>query len=632
MCKQKGITDKLNIVTACMNFNYYLDEYNRKLYSKLGDNYKNNFFYDLLNKPGLFFLNNKNVYYIGYYLPVGPFISFNFNQGNYKEVFENYGLILPSEDFIESLIINRKSLKNIGKSLAKYLKYKIHKNIQYIFFDYIDNFRLFDENLVLNENFGESIVCSFDKKAIEINNNIGFQKIKTYTNSEYSIFHDYAKWYTKEHIKVIRNNINSVLNPLEGNTTQNTNIFQFNIKKAEKFIWFLDIAEIINTKNIAQIEIDRETMENKPNASLKVSFKKKEGDEEKCFDNLLPEFVNDEKSLYEFTFSLKKIGIRTSGDLNKLAKIIARINSKNKIKSINEKLFKPKATVIFTKNKNKVIDFFKRAYNESAVEKNIVELFKAKGIYENIKFKMNGGLVTIIDNSYKIKEEHITKLRKVILSKLITVKDSVAGQLNFNSDCHYLILIDKQEELRFYKNHINGLVDIMILDDEVDSIEDCEKSCSPLDFLHLTHKVLCAYGLLLIARTEKIEKNNTSKIKLSTEDIFADFFKRFCEVGNGFDCYADELYFSYESYFKNIYGVEPEKRKSLVNYLKSNYDYCRLRHSRNDNKWGFKGFRLKENKVEVLDNFQNQPYEDEDNDLLEHLKLINGKFNDLISK
>ena len=102
----------------------------------------------------------------------------------------------------------------------------------------------------MNENFGESIVCSFDKKAIEINNNIGFQKIKTYTNSEYSIFHDYAKWYTKEHIKVIRNNINSVLNPLEGNTTQNTNIFQFNIKKAEKFIWFLDIAEIINTKNI----------------------------------------------------------------------------------------------------------------------------------------------------------------------------------------------------------------------------------------------------------------------------------------------------------------------------------------------------------------------------------------------
>ena len=44
MCKQKGITDKLNIVTACMNFNYYLDEYNRKLYSKLGDNYKNNFY------------------------------------------------------------------------------------------------------------------------------------------------------------------------------------------------------------------------------------------------------------------------------------------------------------------------------------------------------------------------------------------------------------------------------------------------------------------------------------------------------------------------------------------------------------------------------------------------------------
>ena len=43
----------------------------------------------MLNKPGLFFLNNKNVYYIGYYLPVGPFISFNFNQGNYKEVFEN---------------------------------------------------------------------------------------------------------------------------------------------------------------------------------------------------------------------------------------------------------------------------------------------------------------------------------------------------------------------------------------------------------------------------------------------------------------------------------------------------------------------------------------------------------------
>ena len=629
MCKQKEITDKLNIVTACMNFNYYLDEYNRKLYSKLGDNYKNNFFYDLLNKPGLFFLNNKNVYYIGYYLPVGPFISFNFNQGNYKEVFENYGLILPSEDFIESLIIHRKSSKNIGKSLAKYLKYKIHKNIQYIFFDYIDNFRLFDENLVLNENFGESIVCSFDKKAIEINN-IRFQKIKIYTNSEYAIFHDYVKWCAKEYIKAIRKNINIESNSLEENSSQNINIFQFNIKKAENFILFLDIAEIINKKNIAQIEIDREKMENKPNSSLKVSFKKKEGDEEKCFGNLLPEFVNDDKSLYEFALSLKKIGIRTSGDLNKLAKIIARINSKNKIKSINEKLFKPKATVIFTKNKNQVIDFFKRAYNESAVEKNIVELFKAKGIYENIKFKMNGGLVTIIDNSYKIKEEHITKLRKVILSKLITVKDSVAGQLNFNSDCHYLILIDKQEELRFYKNHINGLVDIMILDDEVDSIEDCEKSCSPLDFLHLTHKVLCAYGLLLIARTEKIEKNNTSKIKLSTEDIFADFFKRFCEVGNGFDCYADELYFSYESYFKNIYGVDPEKRKSLVNYLKSNYDYCRLRHSRNDNKWGFKGFRLKENKVEVLDDFQKQA--DEDNDLLEHLKLINSKFNDLINK
>lgn len=629
MCKQKKITDRLNIVTDCMNFNYYLDEYNRAVYPILDNNYTKSIVYDLLNKPGLFFLNNKNVYYIGYYLPVWHCILFNFNQGNYKKVFENYGLIPPSEDFIKSLIIHLKSSKFIGKYVAKYLKYKIHKNIQYIFFDYIDNFRLFDENLVLNENFGESIVCSFDKKAIEINN-IGFQKIKIYTNSEYAIFHDYVKWCHKDYIKAIRKNINIKSNSLEENSSQNINIFQFNIKKAEKFIWFLDIAEIINKKNIAQIEIDREKMENKPNSSLKVSFKKKEGDEEKCFGNLLPEFVNDDKSLYEFTFSLKKIGIRTSGDLNKLAKIIARINSKNKIKSINEKLFKPKATVIFTKNKNQVIDFFKRAYNESAVEKNIVELFKAKGIYENIKFKMNGGLVTIIDNSYKIKEEHITKLRKVILSKLITVKDSVAGQLNFNSDCHYLILIDKQEELRFYKNHINGLVDIMILDDEVDSIEDCEKSCSPLDFLHLTHKVLCAYGLLLIARTEKIEKNNTSKIKLSTEDIFADFFKRFCEVGNGFDCYADELYFSYESYFKNIYGVEPEKRKSLVNYLKSNYDYCRLRHSRNDNKWGFKGFRLKENKVEVLDDFQKQA--DEDNDLLEHLKLINSKFNDLINK
>lgn len=629
MCKQKEITDKLNIVTDYMNFNYYLDEYNRAVYPMLDNNYTKSIVYGLLNNPGLFFLNNKNVYYIGYYLPVWHCISFNFNQGNYKKVFENYGLIPPSEDFIKSLIIHLKSSKFIGKYVAKYLKYKIHKNIQYIFFDYIGNFRLFDENLVLNENFGESIVCSFDKKAIEINN-IRFKKIKIYTNSEYAIFHDYVKWCAKEYIKAIRKNINIESNSLEENSSQNINIFQFNIKKAENFILFLDIAEIINMKNIAQIEIDRETMENKPNASLKVSFKKKEGDEEKCFGNLLQEFVNDDKSLYEFALSLKKIGIRTSGDLNKLAKIIARINSKNKIKSINEKLFKPKATVIFTKNKNQVIDFFKRAYNESAVEKNIVELFKAKGIYENIKFKMNGGLVTIIDNSYKIKEEHITKLRKVILSKLITVKDSVAGQLNFNSDCHYLILIDKQEELRFYKNHINGLVDIMILDDEVDSIEDCEKSCSPLDFLHLTHKVLCAYGLLLIARTEKIEKNNTSKIKLSTEDIFADFFKRFCEVGNGFDCYADELYFSYESYFKNIYGIEPEKRKSLVNYLKSNYDYCRLRHSRNDNKWGFKGFRLKENKVEVLDNFQNQPYEDED--LLEHLKLINSKFNDLISK
>ena len=631
MCKQKEITDKLNIVTDCMNFNYYLDEYNRAVYPMLDNNYTKSIVYGLLNNPGLFFLNNKNVYYIGYYLPVWHCILFNFNQGNYKKVFENYGLIPPSEDFIKSLIIHLKSSKFIGKYVAKYLKYKIHKNIQYIFFDYIDNFRLFDENLVLNENFGESIVCSFDKKAIEINN-IRFQKIKIYTNSEYAIFHDYVKWCAKEYIKAIRKNINIESNSLEENSSQNINIFQFNIKKAENFILFLDIAEIINMKNIAQIEIDRETMENKPNASLKVSFKKKEGDEEKCFGNLFPEFVNDDKILYEFALSLKKIGIRTSGDLNKLAKIIARINSKNKIKSINEKLFKPKATVIFTKNKNQVIDFFKRAYNESAVEKNIVELFKAKGIYENIKFKMNGGLVTIIDNSYKIKEEHITKLRKVILSKLITVKDSVAGQLNFNSDCHYLILIDKQEELRFYKNHINGLVDIMILDDEVDSIEDCEKSCSPLDFLHLTHKVLCTYGLLLIAGTEKIEKNYYSKIKLSTGDIFADFFKRFCEVGNGFDCYADELYFSYESYFKNIYGIEPEKRKSLVNYLKSNYDYCRLRHSRNDNKWGFKGFRLKENKVDVLDNFQNQPYEDEDNDLLEHLKLINSKFNDLISK
>ena len=172
MCKQKEITDGLNIVTDYMNFNYYLDEYNRAVYPMLDNNYTKSIVYGLLNNPGLFFLNNKNVYYIGYYLPVWRCILFNFNQGNYKKVFENYGLIPPSEDFIKSLIIHLKSSKLIGKYVAKYLKYKIHKNIQYIFFDYIDNFRLFDENLVLNENFGESIVCSFDKKAIEINNRL----------------------------------------------------------------------------------------------------------------------------------------------------------------------------------------------------------------------------------------------------------------------------------------------------------------------------------------------------------------------------------------------------------------------------------------------------------------------------
>lgn len=58
----------------------------------------------------------------------------------------------------------------------------------------------------------------------------------------------------------------------------------------------------------------------------------------------------------------------------------------------------------------------------------------------------------------------------------------------------------------------------------------------------------------------------TSKIKPSTEDIFADFLKDFVKLVMVLIVMrADELYFSYESYFKNIYGIEPE-RKSLVNY------------------------------------------------------------------
>ena len=599
---------------------------------------------ELFNKYGflgdlyMFALNKKKeIYYIRN-------IDFAFDRNNYQSVFNKWGYYYPSIEFFDGLY-QALSLRKEEGPYWKYIYYKQTNNCSNCIFDVPQYFSYFEENIFFTDGQTKYLLNEKTyKMPISINNQIirdaqalqreliSISILRQPNLKQFKAIMDLIKPFIKSE------NSLSILKNCEQMLLQ----FIINhLQKNHDIVKSIQVNQTYIEKLSQQVRIIRNGV---PHAKHIL-------EERQAF------FVENKKKL-PIKF-IRYLSTLDSGDLEVLdqfAMTIARINllKNNNTGTKNEVLegITPKITIIITPNVKVIKKLFEEIYpNGRRVASDIAELCNKKKLSENILFKLNGGILQIAEHSGRVTEENLKMLKKFIRSIPVSKRDNAVGSIKYISNCHYVLLADKQEDVNAYKNYFQDLAEIIVfkgekieeltvLDEEVNLqyqdqgfAENLKSMSFPsldeLDYKWI-HTIFATHGLLLLT-DERNGNAKRNKSLLDIQKVVKEFIKECCIISDSEDCYADELYVLYKHYFIERYGIEPVKRIRLVNLLRldGRYIYCRLRHNAKDNRWGFKGLAIKKEKLEeYIKSYDKEQLMAEM--LIKHIEKINEKIIPLI--
>ena len=554
--------------------------------------------YSFFSNPYVFALNkNKEIYCIGK-------IEFSFNRDNYQSVFHKWGYYCPSEKFIDSLYQVLALRKEKGP-YWKYINYKMINNCSDCVFERLEWFTFFEGNIFFTyDNKKELLHEKTYKIPVIVNNQAAksgycFSMLRQPNVRQFKAIMDLIKPFIESgnSLSIVKHNEQRCL--------------QFIIHHLQK-----------NYSLVKSIQINEEYI---VQSNLKARLVKRNEVSNKCKGVSEKNTGNIPINFIRYLSMLDNEHLEV---LDQLAITIARINLLKEKKDRMSKGIIPKITIILTANVEVIKKFFIDLYPTSIkLVNNISELCNKKKLTENILFKLNGGILQIAESSGRVKEEDLKILKKFVRSMSVSKIDNAVGSIKYISNCHYILLADKQEEVNVYQNYFNGLAEVIILKGkkvtELTTLSDEAKPLQLDEFdYHWIHTIFATYGLLLL--TEEKGRTKKKETVLDIPEVVKDFIEECC-TNNG-DCYVDDLHLLYKHYFIKKYGIEPIKRIRLVNLLKldGQYKYCQLRHSAKDYKWGFKGLSIKEDKINEYVKSQSDCQLTEKT-VLEHIEKINEK-------
>lgn len=553
---------------AFMNFTYQFENYKNLYILHSQNNYqpwsnftfqkelefKNN--YGFFSNLNFFALNKEKNIFFSYDT------KFAFNRDNYIEIFQQRGLFPPAIEFIDALNTIL-TLRNENGPYWKYIYYKQENNCSHCIFDVYQYFRYFEENLLFVNDFEDTILlCEKNYKLpVMVSNNYLSPSIKQPSLKQFKAITDFLKMNVNK-LNQVKKQEQILLQNIIKHLHKNHGLFNL-IDEINK-------SKLDNGLNVRVIQGQMRIPQN--NLEYIQEYFAKELDFPECF------------FLY-----LQYLGVDSLNIIDQLAMTIARINlskSENTIKNIS-----PKITIILTPQVQLLKTFFKEIYADGLTIKNMTDLCDFKKIEHNIIAKINGTILYLIECKGNEKEEHFKILKKFIKLSPVTKKDKAVGKITFISNCHYVLIVDKQKDLIAFKNYFQNIAEVIILKGS-NEVED-SLNLSTYDY-NWIHTFFATYGLLLLTNTREHEIKIRNKVEFDIDTVIKEFMNDCCFISAEKDCYADELYMLYSQYIKTKYGLNPVKRIHLINFLKldGRFVYCRLRHKSTDNKWGFKGLSI----------------------------------------
>jgi len=217
-----------------------------------------------------------------------------------------------------------------------------------------------------------------------------------------------------------------------------------------------------------------------------------------------------------------------------------------------------------------------------------------------------------INNPSKISDTVNSKLlKKIITGKEITIEDEMIGRISYSNKLSLITFINRHDVLLNYTNRFpTNIINLSHIEDMEELFLDNED----LDWLRVPFAL---YGLTLLENSIKLTKVKIDKSNLQ-DSITNEFFHLFCTINIEYEIYATDLYDAYVKYYKTKYNDAPLSRikftkgiKQLLETVKDSdlVKYYRPHHSRENNKYAFKGIYLnKENLNTFLQsNIEKQP-------------------------
>lgn len=514
--------------------------------------------YTIFDDPNLFALSKKHeIYFTKNY-------NLHFDKNNYHDRFLICGYCPPASEFINSLY-EILSLRNKTDPHWIYTNYK-YKNKGYTcIFDQLDLFRIFDENLIFDESpvfrNGSSIKSSYHTLLNEKTS-----ERPVLTNNLHTEFFPKLKQPSLPQLKAIFTLLRN--SKLERDTEQKHPLQD----QMEYILAYLLQHQLVKFPDI--------NLRDKP-------FTIPNNRQNILSSNAIPPNV---------------IGILdhlTSGNvesLSQLATLIAKVNLTRGTKQLIG--ISPKLTVIMTPNPEIIKTFFAQLYKQPSKNcKSIHTLRNKKSIIENILFKYNGGILQVYNHTNSVSIEDLKFFKKLVRSIPILIPDKVAGSLKYISNCHYVVIVNKQEDARIYQNFFQNLAEIINLNSHTDKLQQgtIDFRLSKLE-CEWVHTILATHGLLCL---DKEKHRAPKKQSRSDADVaILSFLEECCIFEPNADCYAYKLYEIFSKYIIKNYGVEPIKKLHLIEKLKKNKRliYCRPRHRATEHGWGFRGITIKKEK------------------------------------
>ena len=523
--------------------------------------------------------------------------DFSFTRENYPSVFMRYDYPIPPMDFIDALF---KLVEVIfeDRSIWTYLQYKERNGAQSCIFDYENCFFRFDDNIFFNTSEEYFLM---NKKTYKIPILFCNNFIKNFLNHPLKLMMQPTPLEFKSVFKILKNNVSMK--------------FTHSINEYQGLLQLIINHLQQRHRRLSIIPICKEYIDSPSQTISPNGIPHPKADLKEALDKL--EYIFPE-NIIKF---LQNICGDDTSVIAQMAMLIARINfMKGEGSQDAPSCLKPKLTLCLTTNPLYIKASFQSLYGDSCFSvKTTNELCNIvqKG-EEYINRKFFGAILQVAEKSTPFEQNRIRVLKKMINGKPLKIKDKAVESLRFISNFQYIIFVASQSDATAYKNSLQNMVELVAFNPTnkrdtlmKEVVMESLPELSPADLIWI-HTIFATYGLFLLAGENILDKenimeavkssSNAKKVKntIDKERNVREFVKKHCDVSPEADCYAEDIYMAYAEYYRNEYGIEPIKRSQFVNILKidGRFIYKRLRHNRNDNRWGFKGISLKKRREE----------------------------------